>query len=118
LNEQITQTRHHLAHLTEYAVAYFNDLIKKYGKNRERRTEIRSFDNIVVTQVAIANAKLYVNRADGFVGTNLKKDEWVCDCSDLDDIIVFRRDGKCLVSKVSEKTFVGKDIIHVDVWKK
>jgi len=118
LNEQITQTRHHLAHLTEYAVAYFNDLIKKYGKNRERRTEIRSFDNIVVTQVAIANAKLYVNRADGFIGTNLKKDEWVCDCSDLDDIIVFRRDGKCLVSKVSEKTFVGKDIIHVDVWKK
>lgn len=118
LNEQIAQTQHHLAHLTEYAITYFNDLLKKYGKNRERRTEIRNFDNIVITQVAIANAKLYVNRAEGFAGTSLKKDEFICDCSDLDDIIVFRRDGKCLVTKVAEKTFVGKDIIYIDIWKK
>jgi topoisomerase-4 subunit A len=118
LNEQIAQTKHHLAHLTEYAVSYFNELLKKYGKNRERRTEIRNFDNIIITQVAIANAKLYVNRNDGFIGTGLKKDELVCDCSDLDDIIVFRRDGRCLVTKVAEKTFVGKDIMYVDVWKK
>lgn len=118
LEEQIAQIKHHLANLTEYAVSYFNDLLKKYGKGRERKTEIRPFDTISVTQVAIANAKLYVNRNDGFIGIGLKKDEFVCECSDLDDIIVFRRDGKCLVTRVAEKTFVGKDIIYVDVWKK
>lgn len=118
LQEDIAQVRHHLAHLTEYAINYFSELLKKYGKGRERRTEIRSFDTIKVTEVAIANEKLYVNRADGFIGTGLKKDEYVCDCSDLDDIIIFRRDGRCVVSKVSEKAFVGKDIIHVDIWKK
>lgn len=118
LQDDIEQTRHHLAHLTDFAINYFSELLKKYGKGRERRTEIRSFDTIKVNEVAIANEKLYVNRADGFIGTGLKKDEYVCDCSDLDDIIVFRRDGRCLVTKVSEKAFVGKDIIHIDVWKK
>src|SRR5690606_41833464 len=82
----------------------------KYGKGKERKTEIMAFDTIEATVVAANNAKLYVNRADGFVGYGLKKDEFVCDCSDLDDIIVFRRDGACVVSKIQEKVFMGKDI--------
>ncbi|OWY25207.1 DNA gyrase/topoisomerase IV subunit A [Sphingobacteriales bacterium UPWRP_1] len=118
LEEEIAEIKHNLAHLTDYAVNYFNDLLKKYGKGRERKTEIRNFDTIAVAQVAQANQKLYVNRKDGFMGYGLKKDEYVCDCSDIDDIIVFRADGKFQVSKVAEKTFVGKDIVHIDVWRK
>lgn len=118
LQEDIDQVNYHLAHLTEYAIDYFKHLKEKYGKGRERKTEIRVFDAIEVTQVAVANQKLYVNRKDGFVGYGLKKDEFVSECSDIDDIIVFRKDGKFLVTKVAEKTFVGKDIIHVAVWKK
>lgn len=125
LNEQIKaidadikQVKHDLANLTDFAVAYFENLLKKYGKGRERKTEIKTFDTIQQQSVAIANTKLYVNRADGFIGTSLKKDEFVADCSDIDNIIVFRRDGVMLVTKVADKTFVGKDIIHVDVFRK
>jgi topoisomerase-4 subunit A len=125
LNEQIRgiegdikQVKYDLDHLVDFTVAYYENLLKKYGKGRERITEIKTFDTIQVQQVAIANTKIYVNRADGFIGTSLKKDEFVADCSDLDNIIVFRRDGKMLVTKVADKTFVGKDIIHVDVFRK
>ncbi|MFN4255464.1 MAG: DNA gyrase/topoisomerase IV subunit A [Saprospiraceae bacterium] len=118
LNADLAQTLHHLEHLTDYAVAYFEDLLKKYGKGRERKTEIMAFDTIKATEVVANNAKLYVNRADGFIGTGLKKDEFVQDCSDIDDIIVFRRDGVMKVVKIGDKVFVGKDIVHVAVWKK
>ncbi|HWL00102.1 MAG TPA: DNA gyrase/topoisomerase IV subunit A, partial [Parapedobacter sp.] len=118
LEEEIKQVRHHLRHLTDYAVAWFERLKKQYGKGRERKTELRAFDRVEAAQVALANVKLYVNRADGFVGTGLRKDEYVSDCSDLDDVIVFRNDGKFLVTKVQDKVFVGKDVIHVAVFKK
>ncbi len=118
LEEELTQVRHDLAHLTEYAVAYFENLLAKYGRGRERRTQITTFDAIQATEVVANNAKLYVNRKEGFIGSGLKKEEFVCDCSDIDDIIVFRRDGKFSVTRIADKTFVGKDIIHVDVWKK
>ena len=118
LEEEIKTIRHHLRHLTEYAIAWFEKLRDKYGKGRERKTVLRAFDKVEAAQVALANVKLYVNREDGFVGTGMRKDEYVCDCSDLDDIIVFRGDGVCLVTKVQDKVFVGKDIIHVGVFKK
>ncbi len=118
LQEELQETEHHLANLIAYAVSYFERLLKKYGKGRERRTEIRTFDVITATKVAANNAKLYVNRKEGFVGFGLKKDEFVCDCSDIDDVIVFRKDGTCLVSKISDKVFVGKDIIHVGIFAK
>ena len=118
LNEELTQTQHHLEHLTEFAISYFETLLSKYAKGRERRTEIAAFDTIQATAVVANNAKLYVNRAEGFVGMGLKKDEFVQDCSDIDDVIVFRRDGVMKVIKVGEKVFAGKDIIHVAVWKK
>ncbi|ASZ13517.1 DNA gyrase/topoisomerase IV subunit A [Chitinophaga pendula] len=114
----IKQVKHDLANLVDYTVNYFEGLLKKYGKGRERLTEIKTFDTIQVQQVAIANTKIYVNRADGFIGTSLKKDELIAECSDLDNIIVFRRDGKMMVTKVADKTFVGKDIIHVDIFRK
>jgi len=118
--EELEETEHHLAHLTEFAIAWFQNLLDKYGKGWERRTVISGgFETIEVTQVVANNAKLYVDRKEGFIGMGLKKDgEFVCDCSDIDDIIVFRKDGKFLVSRIDDKTFVGKDIIHVDVWKK
>lgn len=118
LNEELSQTKHHLEHLTEYAIAYFEMLLSKYGKGRERRTEIAAFDTIQATAVVANNAKLYVNRADGFIGMGLKKDEFVQDCSDIDDVIVFRRDGVMKVVRIGEKVFVGKDILHIAVWKK
>ena len=118
LEEEIKQVRKNLRKLTEYAIAYFRGLLDKFGKGKERRSEIRTFDNINATAVVIANEKLYVNRKEGFVGTGLKKDEYVCDCSDIDDIIVFMENGKYMVSRVSDKAFFGKNIIHVDVWKK
>ncbi len=118
LEDDIAEVKHNLAHLTDYAVRYFETLIKKYGKGRERKTQIRLFDQIAVTRVAAANQKLYVNRKDGFIGYGLKKDEFVCECSDIDDIIVFTKDGKFRVTRISDKTFVGKDIIHAAVWKK
>ncbi|WP_299049348.1 DNA gyrase/topoisomerase IV subunit A [uncultured Polaribacter sp.] len=118
LEEKIEGVKHHLANLIEYAIDYFKNLKDKYGKGKERKTEIRTFDDIVATKVAMNNAKLYVNRAEGFIGTSLRRDEFVCDCSDIDDIIIFRRDGKMMVTKIDAKTFVGKDIIHVAVFKK
>lgn len=118
LEEEIKKVKYHLKHLTDYAIAWFERLKEKYGKGRERRTEIRIFDRVEAAQVALANVKLYVNRTDGFVGTGMRKDDYIGDCSDLDDVIVFRADGKCLVTKVQDKVFVGKDIIHVAVFKK
>jgi topoisomerase-4 subunit A len=118
LENEIKQVKHHLKHLTEYTIDWFAKLKEKYGKGRERKTELRTFDRVEASQVALANVKLYVNREDGFIGTGLKKDEFVGDCSDIDEIIVFRADGLCVVTKVQEKVFVGKEIIHVAVFKK
>ncbi|SFN68181.1 topoisomerase-4 subunit A [Bizionia echini] len=118
LEEQIAEIKHHLANLIAYAISYFERLKKEYGEGKERKTEIRAFDDVDATKVVIRNTKLYVNRAEGFIGTSLKKDEYVCDCSDIDDIIVFTKDGKMMVTKVDSKTFIGKDIIHVAVFKK
>ncbi|MDF3077029.1 MAG: gyrase/topoisomerase subunit [Sphingobacteriaceae bacterium] len=118
LEAEIKEVKHHLKHLNDYAIAWFEKIKAKYGKGRERKTELRTFDRVEAAQVALANVKLYVNKADGFIGSGLKKDEFVCDCSDLDEIIVFREDGRCLVTKVQDKVFVGKDILHVAVFKK
>ena len=118
LEEKIEVVKHHLANLIEFAIDYFKELKKKYGKGKERKTEIRTFDDIVATKVVIRNTKLFVNRAEGFVGTSLRRDEYVADCADIDDVIIFRKDGKMMVTKVASKTFVGKDIIHVAVFKK
>ncbi len=115
---EIDEVKNHLEHLIDYAISYFKHIKKKYGKGRERKTEIRNFDNIQAASVAVANQKLYVNREEGFIGTALKKDEYVTECSDIDDIIVFRKNGTFTVTKVATKVFVGKDIIHVDVFKK
>src|SRR5690606_31522638 len=114
--EELAATEDNLANITRYAIDFFKDLLKKYGKGKERRTEIRVFNQIAANIVAANNQKLYVNRADGFIGYGLKKDEYVMDCSDLDDIIVFRRDGVCLVTRRQDKVFVGKDIIHCEVY--
>ncbi len=118
IENELKQVAYDLKHLTEYAIAYFQNLLKKYGKGRERRTEIKGFEEIEVKQVAATNAKLYVNREEGFFGTGLKKDEFVCECSDLDDIIAFTRGGKMMVSRIGDKKFIGKDILHIAVWKK
>jgi topoisomerase-4 subunit A len=118
LEGQIAAIRHHLDNLIDYAVEFFKNLKKKYGQGRERKTELRGFEQVVATQVAIANAKLYVNRVEGFVGTALRKDEFVGDCADIDDVVVIRGDGTMLVTKVGDKKFVGTDIVHVSVFKK
>ena len=118
LLDELAQVKHDLANLNDFAIKYYEDLLKKYGKGRERKTEIRVFDNIQATEVVANNAKLYVNFEDGFIGTGLKKDKFVADCSDIDEIIAFRKDGKFQVVKVADKVFVGKNIIHVAVWKK
>ncbi|WP_407557764.1 DNA gyrase/topoisomerase IV subunit A [Winogradskyella sp. 4-2091] len=118
LEDQIAEVKHHLANLIDYAIAYFERLKKDYGEGKERKTEIRIFEDVDATKVIIRNTKLYVNREEGFIGTALKRDEYVCDCSDIDDIIVFTKDGKMMVTKVDSKTFIGKNIIHVAVFKK
>jgi len=118
LEEEMTEVQGNLDNLVDYAIEYFKRLKKKYGEGRERKTEIRTFDSIEATKVVVANKKLYVNRNEGFIGYGLRKDEYVCDCSDIDDIIVFRQDGSMTVTKVDTKKFVGKNIIHVGVWKK
>jgi topoisomerase IV subunit A len=118
LEGDIKQVKHDLANLTEFAIAYYENLLKKYGKGRERKTEIRLFDTIQAKHVAIANIKLYVNYADGFVGTGLKKDEFIAEVSDFDDIIAFTKAGIMKVVKVSEKSFIGKDIVYVAVFQK
>ena len=118
LEEEIAAVNYNLENLIDYAVDYFKNLKKTYGQGRERKTEIRLFDDIEATKVVMRNTKLYVNREEGFIGTSLKRDEYVTDCSDIDNIIVFTADGKMMVTKVSDKTFIGKDIIHVAVFKK
>ena len=121
LEVELAEVADHLANLTRYAINYFEGLLKKFGPGRERRTQLRTFDVVTAQKVAVANQKLYVNYADGFVGYGLKKDEnavTICDCSDLDDIIALKRDGTFVVSKIAEKTFVGKDVLHVGVYNK
>ena len=118
LEDRIKETKNYLANLIDFAIAYFKDLKKKYGKGRERKSEIRIFDDIEATKVVIRNTKLYVNREEGFIGTSLRRDEYVTDCSDIDDIIVFTKKGGMMVTKVDSKTFIDKNIIHVAVFKK
>ncbi len=118
LEDQIAEVKHSLANLIDHTISYFTRLKKGYGAGRERKTEIRIFDDVDATKVVIRNTKLYVNREEGFVGTSLRKNEYVCDCSDIDDIIVFTNDGKMMITRVDSKTFVGKGIIHVAVFKK
>lgn len=118
VEKNIEDTKHHLAHLTEYAIAYFEDLLKRYGKGKERKTEIRVFDHIQVAEIAIANTKLYINRTEGFIGTGLKKDEFLVECADVDQIIAFTKEGKMKVVKVADKVFIGKDIIHAEIFRK
>jgi len=118
LEDQIAETKGYLANLITYAIDYFKRLKVNYGEGKERKTEIRTFDDVDATKVIIRNTKLYVNREEGFIGTGLKRDEYVCDCSDIDDIIVFTEEGKMMVTKVGSKTFIGKNIIHVAVFKK
>jgi len=118
LEEEMKLVTYDLKHIIDYSIHYFKQLIEKYGKGRERKTEIKSFDTIVATKVVAANQKLFVNRKEGFFGTSLKKEEFVADCSDIDDIIVFLKTGKYYIAKVNSKSFVGKDIIHIAVFKK
>ena len=118
LEAKIKEVKYNLANLVDYAINYFKELKTKYGKGKERKTEIKTFENIVATKVVVANKKLYVNKEEGFVGTSMRKDEYVCDCSDIDDIIAFKKDGTFMVSKVDSKVFMGKNIIHCAVFKK
>ncbi len=121
IEKKIEKANFNLEHITDYAISYYKHIKEKYSEGRERRTELRTFDTIDVTKVVVANEKLYANFKEGFIGTNLKKDdnaEYICDCSDIDDIIAFRRDGKYIITKISEKSFIGKDIIYVNVFKK
>ncbi|PKV51071.1 topoisomerase-4 subunit A [Aquimarina sp. MAR_2010_214] len=118
LEEDIAQVKHNLEHLIEFAIDYFKRLKTTYGKGKERKTEIKIFDDIEATKVVIRNTKLYVNREEGFIGTSLRKDEYVADCSDIDDIICFTGEGKLMITKVGSKTFIGKNIIHIAVFKK
>ena len=118
IEEEIKEVKHNLENLVDYAVSYYENLQKKYGKGKERKTELKEFDTIQVKQVAIANTKLYINRAEGFIGTSLKKDEFLCDCTDYDDIIAFTKGGTMKVVKVSDKIFIGKDILHAAVFQK
>jgi len=118
LNEQLEQVKHHLAHIVEYTISWFVGLKEKYGHLYPRKTEIRNFDTIEVTKVVEANQKLYFNREEGFIGTGLKKDEFVCNCSDIDDIILIYKDGKYKVTKVAEKLYVGKNVLYINVFKR
>ena len=118
LEGDIEQVKHHLAHLVDYAIDWFKNIKKKYGKGRDRKTEVRIFEDIVASKVAMANVKLYANLEEGFIGTSLRKDTFIADCSDIDDIIVFLKNGQMIVTKVDQKTYVGKEILYVAVWKK
>ncbi len=118
LEVKLEEIKGYLANLTDYAITYFKNLKSKYGKGKERKTEIKTFESIDATKVVVANKKLYINREEGFIGTTMRKDEFVCDCSDIDDIIIFRKDGIMQVVKVDSKVFVGKGIIHCAVFKK
>lgn len=118
LEAEMEQVKYDLEHIIDFTIAFFTKLKEKYGKGRERQTELRIFDDIEATKVVLRNTKLYVNREEGFIGTGLKKDEYVTDCSDIDDVIVFLRDGSMMISKVDDKKFVGKDIVHVAIFDK
>lgn len=120
IETDIEQVKHHLAHLTDYAVSYYERILDKYGKGKERRTEIREFDCIEATKVAVTNAKLYVDRAEGFfgIGKSMKEAEFVCDCSDLDDVIVFTKDGRYIITRVSDKAFFDKGIYHIGIFRR
>ncbi|WP_213522991.1 DNA gyrase/topoisomerase IV subunit A [Nonlabens sp.] len=118
LEDRIAELKHHLENLIQFAIDYFTKLQTDYGKGRERKTELKNFEDIIASKVIIRNTKLYVNREEGFVGTALKRDEYVCDCSDIDDIICFTKEGTMMVTKVDAKTFIGKNIVHVAVFKK
>ena len=118
LKAEIEEIDNHLAHLTEYTIEWYRHLKNKYGKDFPRRTEIRNFDTIVATKVVEANEKLYINREEGFIGTGLKKDEFICNCSDIDDVIIFYKDGKYKIVRISDKLFVGKNILYVNIFKK
>ena len=118
IEDAIADLKNKLANLVDYAVDYFKGLKKKYKEGRSRKTEIRTFETIVASKVAIRNQKLYINREEGFIGTSLRKDELVCECSDIDDVIIFRNDGKMMITRVSAKTFVGKGVIHLAIFKK
>ena len=118
IEANLEEVQNNLKHLTEYAIRYFQQILKNHGDGRERKTKIAQFDTIKARRVAAANIKLYMNREHGFVGSSLRKDELVCECSDLDDIIVIRQDGKLIVTRIGEKTFVGKGIVHAAIWKK
>jgi topoisomerase-4 subunit A len=118
IEEEMKQVKHDLEHLTDYSIEYFKDLKKRFGAGRERKTEIKTFDTISATKVIIANRKLYVDYDEGFIGYGLKKNEAICDCSEIDDIICFFSTGKMMITKVSDKKFVGKGLIYANVWKK
>jgi topoisomerase-4 subunit A len=118
IETEIEEVKNHLKNIIPFAINYFRQIKKKYGKGRERKTELRSFDTIEATKVVANNAKLYVNYKEGFIGTGLKKDEFICDCSDIDDVIVIRKDGVYLITKVAEKVFVGNDILYAQVFLK
>ena len=118
LEEELAEVKHHLKHLTPYTIAWFENLLKEYGEGRDRKTRLQDFETIQAASVAAANVRLYVNREEGFIGHGLRKDEFIGECSDLDDIIVIRKDGVMMVTRIAEKKFAGKDILHVGVWKK
>ncbi|GHV64213.1 DNA topoisomerase IV subunit A [Bacteroidia bacterium] len=118
LEKEMVQVKNNIEHIIPYTIKYYKNIKDKHGKGRERRTEIRSFENIEAVKVVVANEKLYINREEGFIGTGLKKDEYVCDCSDIDDVIIFLKDGTYYITKVAEKLSVGQNVLHVDVFKK
>ncbi|MGE5426681.1 MAG: DNA gyrase/topoisomerase IV subunit A [Methylococcaceae bacterium] len=118
IEEEIEEINNKIANIIPFTIEWFERLRTKYGKGKERKTEIRNFENIVASKVVVANEKLYIDRVEGFIGTSLKKAEYICDCSDIDDVIVFRKDGTYIVSKVTEKSFIGKNILHVAIFKK
>lgn len=118
LESEIEQVKNNIEHIIEYTIAYYERIRTKFGKGRERKTEIRNFENIEAAKVVIANEKLYINREEGFIGTALKKDEFICECSDMDEVIIFKKDGSYYVTKVADKIFVGKDVLYVNVFKK
>lgn len=118
LEEELKQVKHDLEHLTEYTIAWYQHLLDKYGKGWERKTKIGTFEKVKVAAVAANNAKLYVDRKEGFIGMGLKKEEFVAECSDIDDVIVIRKDGKLIVTRIADKTFVGRNVLHVGIWKK
>ena len=118
IEEEMEEVKNHLANIIPYTINYYQQIKKKHGKGRERKTELRSFDTIEATKVVVANQKLYVNRDEGFFGTGLKKDEYVCECSDIDEVIVFLRSGKYMITKVQDKAFFGKSIYHIKVFNR